>query len=324
MKQGFAWALLALSLAANHDARADGSDRVAAESLFQDGKRLMAAGNYAEACPKFETSQRLDPGVGTQLNLADCYEKSGKTASAWAMFLEAASGARAAGNTARDQAARDRAAALAGRLARLTVTVTSARALPGMVIKRDGVALDRALWGTSVPVDPGTRVVEVTAPGKKPWSTKVQVRAEKGELVVEVPELEKAGDTNSTSPAAEADAKPTGGSNTILGVGLLSVGAAGVVVGSVFGLAAKSKWDESRSYCPVGNACYDGAFAPHDDATKDATISTIAFAVGGAGLVAGTIVLLTSHGKSASQAATVQVQASIDPRAPGVRLYGAF
>jgi hypothetical protein len=324
MSRRFAWALLAAALWASHDARAQGSDRVAAESLFQDGKRLMAAGNYAEACPKFETSQRLDPGVGTQLNLADCYEKSGKTASAWAMFLEAASGARAAGNAARDQAARDRAAALAGRLARLTVSVTSAHALSGMVIKRDGVVLDRALWGTSVPVDPGTRLVEVTAPGRKPWSTKVQVRSEKSELVVDVPELEKASDSNGASSLPDVSVQPTGGASPILGLSLLGLGAAGVVVGSVLGLAAKSKWDEARTHCPVGNACYDDAFAPHDDATKDATISTIAFAVGGVGLAAGTIVLVTSRGRSANQATTVGVRASIDPRAPGVRLYGAF
>jgi hypothetical protein len=324
MNQRFVWPLLATALAVGPDARADGNDRVAAESLFQDGKRLMAAGNYAEACPKFETSQRLDPGVGTQLNLADCYEKSGKTASAWAMFLEAASGARAAGNSARDQAARDRANALAGRLARLTLNVPSAHALPGMVIKRDGVVVDRALWGTSVPVDPGARVVEVTAPGRKPWSTKVQVRAEKSELLIEVPELDKGNDSNVASPAAEADAKPSKGSSPLLGVGLLSVGAAGVVVGSVFGLMAKSSWDETRTHCPVGNACTDEAFAPHDAATKDATISTIAFAVGGAGLAAGTIVLITSHGSSSSQPTTVGIRASIDPRAPGVRLDGAF
>src|SRR5512139_1741852 len=72
-----AFALLA-NLAASA-ARAQASDKAAAEALFDEGRKLMAEGKYAAACAKLEASQKLDAGVGTQLNLADCYEKSGKT-----------------------------------------------------------------------------------------------------------------------------------------------------------------------------------------------------------------------------------------------------
>src|SRR5215471_10148564 len=57
-------------------------DRVAAESLFTDARRLMQAGDYEHACPKLEASRRLEPALGTTLNLADCYDKLGRTASA--------------------------------------------------------------------------------------------------------------------------------------------------------------------------------------------------------------------------------------------------
>src|SRR5882757_7808503 len=52
-----------------------GPDAVRAEALFDEGRRLMTAGDFTAACPKFASSQALDPAIGTALNLANCYEK---------------------------------------------------------------------------------------------------------------------------------------------------------------------------------------------------------------------------------------------------------
>jgi hypothetical protein len=103
----FSLSLVFLSAAS---VRAAGStDKVSAEALFDEGRKLMAAGKFADACPKFEASQELDPGVGTMLNLADCYEKTGRTASAWAEFRETVSAAHNAGSRDREEIARGRA-----------------------------------------------------------------------------------------------------------------------------------------------------------------------------------------------------------------------
>ena len=53
-----------------------------AQSLFEEGRQLMSNGKFAEACPKFESSYKLDPAAGTLLNLAVCHEKVGRTAAA--------------------------------------------------------------------------------------------------------------------------------------------------------------------------------------------------------------------------------------------------
>src|SRR4051794_35386626 len=104
-KRLFEGCVVALALVAGR-AHAEARDPVAAQALFDDARRLMAAGQTAEACPKFAESQRLDPGIGTAFNLADCYEKSGHVASAWALFLEVVSQARASGESDREAAAK--------------------------------------------------------------------------------------------------------------------------------------------------------------------------------------------------------------------------
>src|SRR5579883_3437679 len=97
------------------------NDAAAAEQLFDEAKQLIASGHYAEACPKLEQSQKLDAGLGTQFHLADCFQHLGRTATAWALFREVASEARASGQTARGRVAKDRADALEPFLSKLAI-----------------------------------------------------------------------------------------------------------------------------------------------------------------------------------------------------------
>src|SRR5688572_1601938 len=95
------------------------TDKAAAEALFREGMKLSKQGNHAQACPKLEESQRLEPSLGVQYYLADCFEKIGRTASAWANFVEVANKARLSGETAKEQTARKRAEELEPKLSRL-------------------------------------------------------------------------------------------------------------------------------------------------------------------------------------------------------------
>ena len=61
-------------------------------ALFREAGALVDAGQPERACPKYEESLRLYDSVNTRYFLADCYERTGKMASAWAHFLEVAAG----------------------------------------------------------------------------------------------------------------------------------------------------------------------------------------------------------------------------------------
>lgn len=146
-----------------------------AHSLFLDARASMEKGDYEAACPKFEESMRLDPAVGTQLNLADCYERVGKVGSAWAGFLDAASMAKSSRQPEREKLARARAKALEPRLPKLLIDA-DASAEPGMELLRDGIGIGSASWNTAIVVDPGSHDVVASAPGKMSWRTVVDAK----------------------------------------------------------------------------------------------------------------------------------------------------
>ncbi|WP_437283444.1 hypothetical protein WME90_23575 [Sorangium sp. So ce375] len=191
-------------LAGGGDARAD---TAAAQALFDAAKQLMAEGKYADACPKLEESQRLDPGIGTQFNLAACYEQLGRTASAWSMFLEVAGAAKAAGQLEREKVARQRAAALQPRLIRLTITAP-ADSPADLQVKRDGALVGRAQWGTPVPVDPGKHTVEASAAGRAPFARSVELTRAGASETLAVPPLAAGAPARDAAPPASGAPAP--------------------------------------------------------------------------------------------------------------------
>ena len=197
MKAGRAHRLLAFAatavILASLPARAQSASEraAAAQAIFDEGVRLMNAGQAAAACPKFAASQKLDPGMGTKFRLAECYEKIGKTASAWALYIEIGDDARSAKRPEREEIVRKRAAELEPTLARMTVLVSPGSAsLADLEVRRDGIPLDRAIWGVSIPVDPGEHILTTTAPGKIAWTSKPFVMRASKTVEVTVPPLE--------------------------------------------------------------------------------------------------------------------------------------
>lgn len=291
-----------------------GGNRAAAEALFNQGRDLMTAGKYVEACPKFEASQQLDPGLGTMLNLAECYEKTGRTASAWAEYREAIPLARAAGSKTRLDLATERAQALQERLSTLTIrAIAGDDPDPHLEIRRDGVPVQAAELGSPIPVDPGEHVIEAVSPGKQPWSYKVQVAGDAAKVSVDIPKLQASSEptapsatpavTTSTSNAPPASDKPVGSAQRMTGLVFGGVGVVGLGLGTFFGLQASSKWSDAKSKCtdyPYG--CGAEGADLRSSAHSQATISTVAFVAGGALLATGVVLYLTAPAKKESVA----------------------
>jgi hypothetical protein len=287
-------------------------NQATAEALFSEGRALAAKGRYAEACPKFEASQQLDPGLGTLLNLADCYEKVGKTASAWAEYRNAIPLARSAGSKARLDLATSHAAALESRLSKLTIRVSSAAsAVPQLEIRRDGVAVLQAELDSALPVDPGSHTIAASAPGKQPWSTTVQVDADAPNVVVDVPELSEATSAKAAAPVAPDSSAPkpneppverVGSTQRTVAIVVGAVGVAGLGLGTAFGILAKNNWSDAKSHCSnYPSACSPQGIDLNSTASSQATISTVAFIAGGAALATGAVLWFTASGKSTNQ-----------------------
>jgi hypothetical protein len=294
-KRWFLGMSLALAALPSRPASAAGTpaDTATAQALFDEARKLMGEGRYVEACPKLDESQRIDPGWGTLINLADCHEHVGRTATAWSEFLQVAAGSRHAGQGERSQAAKVRAAALEARLSKLTIAVTERNLPPGFEIKRDQSVVGPAQWGTPVAVDPGEHVVEAIAPGKRPWRRTVTVgdEGEKNEILV--PTLEDDAPRPAEGGGLFADGP---GVQRITAIALGGVGVLALSLGGYFAIRALDydarSDDDCRPYCgSAGTADRQKAL----DAGDTATVFAI---VGGASLAAGAVVYFTAHSPS--------------------------
>lgn len=283
------WLAAATSLLIAGTAHAQDTTKVAAaESLFQEAEKLEAEGKYDLACGRYAESQQLDPGLGTLLHLAQCYEKGGKLASAWGRYREAMELAVRAGDQ-RSEIARKRADALEPRLAKLTIAVPAANQVPGLAIARDGVAVGSPQWNLSIPVDPGEHVIVASAPGHLPSQAKVVAPGGAAQLRVEIPKL-------AVDPAAE-DGKTTGSSGSaqrVVGITLAGTGAAALIVGGVLGITAKVEYDKSDGECSPANICSREGINVRDSASGQATASTILFIAGGALVAGGAVLFFTA------------------------------
>jgi hypothetical protein len=325
-------------------AETSAAQKAAAESLFDDGLKAMKSAHFAEACPKLEESQRIDPAIGTLLYLAECYEKTGRTASAWATFREAASAAQAQGETERTRVAAARADRLQPSLSKLTLKVVPETAqITTLRVTRDNVQVAKTLFGLAIPVDPGKYHIVASADGYQSYETDIEVSANGDSKSLEIPALAasttsppaavpapvSAGAQTSSVPPASPEPSPAPAGGSGLRTAAYVTGALGIVglgIGSYFGVRAISKNNEAKEHCPGGNVCNDPqGESLTNDAQSAATVSNITIGVGAALAVTGVVLYLTSAPKEKTpSSARLKLHPLLSHNLAGFGLGGSF
>ena len=237
------------------------ADTSTAETLFQEGLAAMKRSDFTIACEAFDKSNKQDPSPGTQINLAICYEKQKKWASAWTWYRSAAGLAQQRSQAAREQSANDSAKRIEPQLHHVTISIKNPPA--DTIVKRDGNEITVSLGGKDValPFDPGDHVIEVKAPGKKPVTKSIVTpdtpAPNTAPEVIDIPLEDAPVDPNANVETQGPGTKTTiirtesdGSGQRLLG---LIVGGAGVLTGlasiGVFLLANKeaNERDEQRA-----------------------------------------------------------------------------
>ncbi len=308
-----------------------------AEGLFNDGKRLLDAGQVSAACGKFAESQNLDPAPGTLFFLATCHEKEGKLASAWGEYLEVAPQYARVGKSEKEQLCKERAAALEPKLSRLTLNMADRP--KGLTLTIDGKSLGEGLLGTPLPLDPGEHVLVVSAPGKKSAEQKLSVAPSGGTTKVDIPALE----TDTSAGAGNGNGNGSGGAignggkrviqtepdttrrtvGFIVGGGGIALGIGAAIMQFGFAKPNANKRDEiaavqkgftrnpngtvvdpaqtiASPQCPAGctDDQYNKSRTSYNDAAQSSQIAAIVLGISGIAAIGTGIVLIATSGGS--------------------------
>lgn len=291
IRRVLAMGALLFTTTATLPARAE-SDEQKAMALFEKGRRLARDQRCAEAIAPFLESIRYVEGVGPLLNLGNCYETLGKTASAHKYFRQAERVAREKEDKRREEAAQ-RARAVEKDLSTLTIRV------PPMLranaeVRVDGESWSKDKWNTPVDIDPGMHDIELLAPPQPKQTERIEVRPKGDHVEWNAPvalSAPKAATEDVPPPKKESDASESPGSTQrTIGYVAAGVGGVSILVGSIFGIVAINRHAEVTGRCPTYPRCSieDKAFL--DDANAS---SKQAGAISLVGFIAGVALLAT-------------------------------
>lgn len=298
----------ALVLAAARPAAAE--DNVAkADALFAEGIKLRDS-NVELACAKFGESLELNPqAIGTLLNVAVCDEKQGRLASAVRRFREARERAVEQKLAEHLKLANEKIAALSPEVPHLKIRFLAPPLAQTTVIFDDRLIAP----GTydDLPVDPGQRVLVVSAPGHVSFQQTILI-TKGARTTIDVPALAK----------SVSSSRRSIGKLAVLSGGTLAL------TGVTLGYFASRRYDRQFDTGECDNiGGTPSCSADGHSAIKSArTLGTVGTVVGGVGLAAaitGGILWYFAPARPTSER-SVRIIPQVAPDASGVAVVGRF
>jgi tetratricopeptide (TPR) repeat protein len=318
-----------------------------ADELFREGQALLQSGRLEDACPRLGDSFRLDPALGTLMNLALCHEKQGRIATAQREYAAAAMWARERRERDRERFAERRALELENRLSKIRLEFSARPS--GLRVVLDGNPLDPGQLDAEISVDPGSHRLEASSEGGRVWSrrdlwieqpglTIVRLapreelsapaqRASVGSEAVPSERPSPVADRSSASPAATSSTGPSLLGYLIGGAGIASLG-----VGIAFLLRADALDSESQRHAdrarmasPPDPASKAAALEDYNAAVTSQTAGLAAAGVGILGVSASLYLLLHPHRAEPSAAQQAfRIAPCVAPNAASIHLETRF
>jgi hypothetical protein len=276
-----------LGMATAADAAPTARERTDAAVLTNKARAAARSKRHDEAADLLRKADQLDPTPQRKVDLARSLVELGKLVEASSLLNGVVNdGAASRGHK---DAAKKQLAQFEARIPWLAVIVDGPAT--GVHVEIDGKEVQP---GTESPVDPGPHNVGADADGY-----------ESGDMRVNVNEGEHKQVTITLTPVAKAAPPPPAKSGTkVPAIAAFSVGAVGLGVGAVFGVLAFDETAKAKQYCD-GNKCpaRPEVVTARNTAIANGNVSTVGFIVGGVGIAAGVVLLLTvgSSGNKAEE-----------------------
>ena len=300
-------------------------DLESARELFKEGREARQAGDLRRALDRFKAAHAYGQTPVTALELGRTYLQLGELIEGREVLLSVARMKVQPDETEKSAAARTEAADLADeakkRISTISVTIA-------------GVATDAAVQltvdGATVPVvglsgirkaNAGKHVIVARAGAREETRTVDTEEGKTQQLTISLAGAGVAGPAaGPVSPVSPVTPSRSIGVVTWVGLG---VGAAGIAVGTIGGVIALGKKSNVDKACD-GLHCLPSAKDDVDAGRSAATISTIGFAVGAAGVITAVVGYFVLPPPSAGAAARVQVTPFVTAGGAGVGLGGAI